>query len=54
MLYRTYHIQTWDCVQRQASGMNGDFTGMDDVRQTWDCVRRQVWMGTFQVWIGTM
>ena len=22
--------------------------------QTWDCVRRQVWMGTLQVWIGTM
>ena len=40
MLYRTYHIQTWDCVQRQVSGMNGDFTGMDP-----DDVRYDVFVG---------
>ena len=40
MLYRTYHIQTWDCVRRQVSGMNGDFTGMDR-----DDVRYDVFVG---------
>ena len=42
MLYRTYHtyIQTWDCVRRQVSGMNGGFTGMDR-----DDVRYDVFVG---------